>query len=74
MWITPTFGPDPFFTARQIQRLEELMARWRTARDAGTALSAEEQAELEALVEAELQASEQRAAAMLRCDHKGCET
>ncbi len=58
--------PDRFFTAQQQQRLEELMARWRGARDAGTALSPEEQAELDGLVEAEVRAAGERARARLQ--------
>jgi hypothetical protein len=58
--------PDRFFTAPQQQRLRELMTRWRAARDAGTTLAAEEQAELDALVESETRAATQRAAALLR--------
>lgn len=58
--------PDRFFTAEQQQRLQELMTRWRAARDTGTALPAEEQTELEALVEAEIHAAGLRAAALLR--------
>src|SRR5262249_40081801 len=57
--------PDQFFTAQQQQRLAELMQRWRAARDAGTALPPEEQAELDALVEAELRGAAARAAALL---------
>lgn len=56
---------DQFFTAQQQQQLEELMRRWRTARDTGKALSSSEQAELNALVDAEVQASGERAAAAL---------
>jgi hypothetical protein len=59
-------GADEFFTAAQRTRLAELMARWRTARDAGTALPATEQAELDALATTELQAATARAAAALR--------
>lgn len=58
--------PDPFFTAEQQTRLEELMHRWRLARDGGTALSPEEQIELENLVETEVGAAGKRAAALLR--------
>jgi hypothetical protein len=58
--------PDAFFTADQQQRLEELMTRWRTARDAGATLRPEEQAELDALVEAELRGAAARAAALVR--------
>jgi hypothetical protein len=58
--------PDCFFTGEQQRRLEELMARWRQARDARTALPTEEQAELDALVESEVRAAGQRAAALVR--------
>jgi hypothetical protein len=58
--------PDRFFTAQQQQRLAELMGRWRAARDAGGPWSAADQAELDALVAAELQATATRAAALVR--------
>jgi hypothetical protein len=58
--------PDRFFTAAQQQRLQELMDRWRTACDAGAALPPAEQAELEALVEAEVEAAARRAEALTR--------
>jgi len=58
--------PDQFFTAEQQQRMAELMQRWRAARDSGQTLPAEEQAELDALVEAELRGAAARAAALLR--------
>jgi hypothetical protein len=58
--------PDQYFTAEQQQRLQELMARWRAARDGGTALPPAEQAELDALVAAELHAATQRARALLQ--------
>ena len=51
--------PDRFFTESQIRRLSELMTRWRAARDAGRKLPLEEQAELEALVDAELEGAAQ---------------
>jgi hypothetical protein len=56
--------PDQFFTAAQQERLAQLMAAWRSAQQTGAAWSAEEQAELESLVEAELRASVARAAAL----------
>ena len=59
-------GSDRFFTAEQRKRLGELMECWRTARNAGRTLSADEQGELEALVEAEVRAAGQRAAAILK--------
>ncbi len=58
--------PDAFFSVEQQQRLAKLMNRWRTARDTGIALPPEEQAELDALVEAELRAATQRTAALAR--------
>ncbi len=62
--IVRNLRPDRFFTAQQQGRLEELMAKWRQARDAGLGLSAEDQAELEGLVDAELRAAAERAAAI----------
>ena len=62
--IVQQLRPDRFFTAAQQQRLEALMARWRTARDQGATLPANEQTELEALIDAELQASAARAATL----------
>jgi hypothetical protein len=56
--------PDRFFSAEQKRRLKTLMDRWRALRDGGAPLPPGEQAELEALVEAELEAAAQRAAAM----------
>jgi len=53
-----------FFTADQQRRLAKLMKRWRAARDSGETLPADEQSELEALIEAELRAAGDRAAAL----------
>jgi hypothetical protein len=64
--VVQNLRPDHFFTAPQQQRLAELMARWRIARDTQTALSSAEQAELEELAKAEVQAATQRAAALVR--------
>jgi hypothetical protein len=64
--IVRNLGPDHFFTAEQRRRLEQLMAKWRSARDAGKSLRGDEQAELERLIDAELHAATQRAAAMSR--------
>lgn len=63
--VVQNHRPDRFFTVQQQQRLEELMRRWRGARDAGISLSAAEQGELDSLVDAEVQASGERAAAAL---------
>ena len=56
--------PDEFFSAQQQERLHCLMARWREARDSGASLAPAEQAELDALVDAEVQAAGRRAAAL----------
>ena len=57
--------PDAFFSETQRTRLALLMQKWRAARDSGTEFSAEEQSELDALVQSELSASALRAKAML---------
>lgn len=62
--VVQPMRPDAFFTAAQQQRLAELMDRWRAARDAGTTLPPQDQAELDALVEAELRAASERSAAL----------
>jgi hypothetical protein len=64
--VVQPMRPDELFTAAQQQRLAELLDRWRAARDAGTPLPPQEQAELDALVEAELRAATERSAALLR--------
>jgi hypothetical protein len=62
--IAQSLRPDHFFTAAQQERLAALMTRWRTARDQGNPLPVAEQAELDALIDAELCASAARAAAL----------
>jgi hypothetical protein len=64
--VVQQLRPDRLFTVQQQQRLEELMTRWRSARDSGTELPEVEQAELNALTEAEWRAATERAAALLR--------
>jgi hypothetical protein len=59
--IVRSLVPDRFFTGEQRQRLQELMARWRSARDGGNALSADEQSELENLIDVEVRAATERA-------------
>lgn len=59
--LVQDFRPDEFFTEDQQRRLSSLMAKWRTARDAGGDFPASEQLELENLIEAELEASGKRA-------------
>jgi hypothetical protein len=63
--VVQAFRPDRFFTAAQQQRLGELWGRWQAARSGGPPLTAAEQAELEALVQAEVRASAERARALL---------
>lgn len=58
--LVQAFRPDRFFDARQREQLCELMQRWRAARDAGQPFA--EQAELDALIDAELRAAGARAA------------
>jgi hypothetical protein len=62
--IVQNLRPDRLFNAEQQQRLGILMERWRAARDRSESLPAAEQSELEALVEAELCAAGNRAAAL----------
>lgn len=57
-------APDAQFTASQRDRLADLMAKWRAARDTGVELPDDEQRELDALVQAELHASGRRADAL----------
>jgi hypothetical protein len=62
--VVQQLRPDRFFIAKRQQRLEELMKRWRNARDSGAALPQEEQAELDALTEAEWRAATEHAASL----------
>lgn len=63
--VVQQMRPDRFFTEAQIRRLQELMQRLQVADRIGEpGLTAEEQAELNALIEAELLASAQRAATL----------
>lgn len=62
--IVQNLRADRFFTVEQQQRLAGLMAQWRAARDTGETFPAKLQTELNALVEAELQAATQRASAI----------
>lgn len=62
--VVQRMRPDRFFGETQQQRLADLMALWRTARDTGTTFPAEQQAELEQLTAAELEAATHRAAAL----------
>ncbi len=64
--IVQRFRPDAFFSAAQQQRLQEIMARFHTASATGTALSPEEQHELEQLVDTEWHAAIARGTAILK--------
>jgi hypothetical protein len=64
--IVRKMSPDRFFTAEQRRRLEELLALRREAFAKNSRLTAEEQAELEQLVDAEIRAATERAAALRR--------
>jgi len=57
---------DAYFGADQINRLRELMAKWRQARDEGRALAEGEHRELESLIEEELEASAKRSASLVK--------
>lgn len=55
--VIQNLNADIFFSADQQKRLSELMSLWRVARDRGETLLLEQQAELDALVDAELRAA-----------------
>lgn len=59
--IVQSFRGDSEFATADQERLAGLMSKWRQARDAGVALPSDEQRELEALVQAELEAAGRRA-------------
>lgn len=60
--VVQNLQADDFFSKEKCARLEQLMTRWRAARDASLTLSAAEQAELERLVQEEVAAAGRRAA------------
>jgi microcompartment protein CcmL/EutN len=64
--IVQQLHPDAFFGAQDQQRLGELMQRWHVAQTKDEILPVVEQKELEDLIEKELKASEQRAAAFVQ--------
>ena len=63
--VIQSFHPDSFFTGDQQARLAELMNQWRLARDQNQTLPPDQQAELDHLVELELQAATARTAALI---------
>lgn len=64
--VIQSFAPDQFFSAADRQRLADLTARWRDARDSGGCLNPAEQAELERLTQAEQDAALRRTAELRR--------
>ena len=64
--IVQNLRPDHFFEVEQQERLRELMACWRAARDSGTLLSTDKQTELSALVDLEVRAATKHAKALLK--------
>jgi predicted exporter len=63
--IVQSMRPDEYFPAHQRQRLTELLAKRRAAMDAGGQMDSLESAELESLIDAELEGATRRAAAMV---------
>ncbi|NJL23045.1 MAG: hypothetical protein HC895_23040, partial [Leptolyngbyaceae cyanobacterium SM1_3_5] len=68
LFVIQSFRPDTFFTAEQQERLSELMDLWRSVRDRGEAFPPEQQAELDALVKAELRAAGDRIVTLGKTD------
>jgi hypothetical protein len=62
--IVRNMSPDRFFGAQQRRRLEDLMALKREAVAGTSTMSAQEEAELEQLVDAEVRAATDRAVAL----------
>jgi hypothetical protein len=56
--------PDQFLGAEQQERLAQLMNDWREARDQGSEFPNDKYLELRALVDAELEATAERATAL----------
>ena len=62
---------DEFFTTEQIARLTDLMTQWRASRDVAESLPPAVQAELDALITAELAAAIVRSSARLSEERAG---
>lgn len=62
--VQARYEPDPFFTAAQIDRLKELMAASRRANETGDPMAADQKAELQQLIDAELAGAARRAASL----------
>jgi hypothetical protein len=63
--VVQNMRPDEFFTAAQQHRLSELLAKRRQALDVGRQMDPGENAELESLIDAELDGATRRAAALI---------
>lgn len=61
---------DRFLTEQQQHRLQQLWANWRETRIAGKTMPAEDQAELDALVQVEARASSERARVLLEASQQ----
>lgn len=64
LFISPHFQPDEFFTLQQQERLSQLMEKLRLAENENKEMNAEERAELEMLINAELDGSAMRTKAI----------
>ena len=64
--VIQPFLPDSLFSGQQQARLQELMVKWRAARDSGQPLPPDEQTELQSLVEMELRAATARSAQIVQ--------
>ena len=61
LYVVQRFSPDEFFTAEQQKRLSELMNKLHLTQQGKQEFSTEEKAELEKLIETELEGSTRRA-------------
>jgi hypothetical protein len=64
--VIQSFRPDSFFSKEQQEQLSKLMELWRLARDQGSELPPEQQAELDSLVELELRAATARTTTLMQ--------
>jgi hypothetical protein len=64
--IVRNISPDRFFSAAQCQRLQELMSLRREALARNASLKADEESELEELLDSEIRAATERAVALRR--------
>jgi hypothetical protein len=63
-------APDSFFSAEQQRRLRELLACQEQAKAAGVPMSAADRAELQLLIDAELDGASRRGLALLRAQKR----